>query len=118
MFFFGIFGTGSKSKVIREFSNIICTCGCLSRMELFEEYMYFHFFFIPIFKWGKKYYLKSRCCGSVFLVPDDYADEILKSGNIDLSRLRKIKPDFLTCPDCHRSFESDFEYCPYCGRKM
>ena len=40
MFFFGIFGIQNKEKNLKEFSNIICSCGMYSRMQLVERYYY------------------------------------------------------------------------------
>lgn len=118
MFFFGIFGTQNKTRLIKEFSNVICKCGRLSRIALIEEYMYFHFFFIPIFKWGRKYYAEARCCGRIFEVPPDYADELMKSETIDINRLREIESPYKICPSCGRYVDSNFRYCPYCGSSL
>lgn len=118
MFFFGIFGIQNKVNSIKEFSNVICVCGRYSRLHLVEEYTYFHFFFIPIFKWGKKYYVEARCCGRVFEVPDDYLDEVLKGDTIELSRLREIQTPYRVCPNCSRYVDSNYRYCPHCGREL
>lgn len=118
MFFFGIFGIQNKVKNVKEFNNVICVCGRYSHLQLIEEYMYFHFFFIPIFKWGRKYYVEARCCGRMFEVPEDYVDHILNNDDIDLSRLREIQTPYRVCSNCGKYVDSSFSYCPHCGKEL
>lgn len=118
MFIFGIFGVQNKSKILKEYNNVICTCGRFSKMVLIQEYMYFHFFFIPIIKWGKKYFLEARCCGRVFEVPDDYVDELLRSEIIDFNRVREVNTPYRVCPNCNQYVDRNFMYCPHCGSKL
>ncbi|HBM75727.1 MAG TPA: zinc ribbon domain-containing protein [Clostridiaceae bacterium] len=118
MFFFGIFGVQNKSRVVKEFNNVICRCGRLSSMQLIEEYMYFHFFFIPIFRWGRKYFVQARCCGRLYEVPEDYKDELLTSDTIDLNRLREKESPYKICPSCGKYVDSNYKYCPYCGAEL
>lgn len=118
MFFFGIFGIQNKSRVIKEFSNVICRCGRLSRMQLIEEYTYFHFFFIPLFRWGKRYYVQARCCGRMFEVPKEYEDELIAGQSVDLNRLREVQTPFRICPACGRYVDSNYRYCPHCGAEL
>lgn len=121
MFFFGIFGILDSEKRLKEFQNIICTCGSYSRAVLFMRYSYFHIFFIPIFKWNKRYYVTARCCGKMFAVPDDYVNELMKSNNIDFSKLHAINNNGSyekRCSNCGMTVDNEFEYCPYCGKKL
>lgn len=118
MFFFGIFGIQDKVRQIKEFTNIICTCGRYSSMKLMQSYTYFHIFFIPLFKWNKKYYIDARCCGRIFEVPDDYADELLQSDNVDMGRLKEINVPYRVCPNCGAQVDSGYRYCPYCGKEI
>lgn len=120
MFFIGIFGIQSKSKLQKEYENVICPdCGRFSRAELFESYMYFHFFFIPLFKWDRKYYIKLRCCNAIYVAEQDYAKELLGNDTIDFTRLKKAGiSDSRTCPNCGVYVDTSFNYCPNCGHKL
>jgi len=80
-----------------------------------EEYTYFHFFFIPIFKWGRRYYVEARCCGRVFEVPKDYVEEILRNDTVDVERLREIHMPYKVCRNCNNYVDSNYKYCPHCG---
>ena len=41
--------------------NICKSCGAYSNYTVFMTYMCLSLFFIPVFKWGKKYYVKASC---------------------------------------------------------
>ena len=71
MFFIGIFGI-HQSESLETYNNAICPLVAgLLRFEIFKTYSYFHIFFIPIFKWNTRYFVKTACCNSVYeLNPD------------------------------------------------
>lgn len=123
MFF--IFGIESKEKIINTIANVICKgCGQMSSYELIIKYNFLHLFFIPVFKWNKKYYLRSRCCGSLFEISKDVFDKISQQGkevNINDYELKEVynpNKGTVICSRCGRRSDSDFEYCPYCGSKL
>jgi hypothetical protein len=119
MFFIGIFGVQDKDRLIREYDSIICPgCGRLSRAELVELYTYFHFFFIPLFKWNRRYFIRFRCCGSIYAVEGNYVQELKKGATLDTGRLEKIGASGNTCPGCGNYVNPGFNYCPYCGAKL
>ena len=118
MFFISIFGIQQKDRIIKEFDNTICPdCGRLTRAELGESYTFFHFFFIPLFKWNKKYFVKLRCCGSIYMVESDYVNELINSTDIDFDKLSKVQYSGNLCPNCGTFINPNFIYCPYCGQK-
>jgi hypothetical protein len=125
MFFFGIFGVDYKEKEVKIIKNIICkACGQLSSYVLLTTYNYFHFFFIPIFKWNKRYYLKDRCCSSVFEISEETFDKINEKESVEINdnELKEVKNssynEVIICKNCGRRADSHFEYCPYCGSKL
>ncbi len=118
-FFIGIFGIQDKQRVVKEFNNVVCACGSLSRAELIEEYTYFHFFFLPLFKWNKRYFIRFRCCNRIFKVPEDYVSDLKHGFDIDIDRLEEIsKINMNICPNCGATIEKSFLYCPYCGHNL
>ena len=77
MFF--IFGVSPKRDKLDFNQNMVClNCKRYGRYEVILEYTCFSLFFIPIFKWGKKYYVKSSCCGCVYSISNDIGDKISK----------------------------------------
>lgn len=119
MFFFGIFGIQDKEKILRNFSGIVCpNCDKLSRAELITSYRYLHFFFIPVFKWNKKYYVLLRCCKSLYEANEMYAQELKTSDDIDFSKLYKVTTPDNICPGCGNYINPAFNYCPFCGQQL
>ncbi|KXG78547.1 hypothetical protein AN618_03030 [Fervidicola ferrireducens] len=119
MFFFGIFGIQDREKHLRDFDATVCpSCGRLSRAELIEVFTYFHFFFIPIFQWNRRYFVKFRCCPAIFSVDKEYAEELKRGADLDVSRLHKVFGHGSYCPECGSYVDPSFNFCPYCGRRI
>lgn len=120
MFF--IFGMSTKEKEIDFSQTIVCSnCGSYGRYQAFMTYSYFSLFFIPLFKWNKKYYIRSTCCDSLYSIDKDLGQDI-ESGqrtNISESDLHPININrSIVCNNCNYPIEEDFEYCPKCGEKL
>ncbi|EJO5348062.1 zinc ribbon domain-containing protein [Clostridium botulinum] len=125
MFFFGIFGINTKQEEIEDFENIVCKkCGTLSRYTVIKTYNIFHFFFIPLIKWGEKYYLKSRCCNTIYIISKENLHCVRSQGNlndIDLeevyTKCSRVNNSTMICNNCGKEIKCSFDYCPYCGKK-
>lgn len=122
MFF--IFGISSKEKDIDFIQTIICSnCGAYGRLETFMNYSYFSLFFIQIIKWNKKYYVRKTCCGSLYTIDNDLGKRIERGElkNIDEKDLKSVNVNYSKgkmCSNCNHSLDSDYEYCPKCGKKI
>ncbi len=54
MIFIG--GISQGQKILDYVKTVICDrCGRYGRFQVVMTYMYFSFFFIPLFKWNRKY---------------------------------------------------------------
>ena len=63
---FLIMGINNGRKVLDFTQLITCPCcGRNGRMEIIKTYTYFMFFFIPLFRWNKRYFVNMSCCGAV-----------------------------------------------------
>lgn len=119
MFF--IFGISQREDKLDFHQTFICPC-CSSygRMEVFYAYSYFSLFFIPLFKWNKRYYVKTSCCGAECEIPLALGNAIkrgeiafLNTDNLPFSRRTR------RCPKCgYIPADDSFEYCPRCGAKL
>jgi len=123
MFFIGIFGIQQAEKQIGTYNNAICpSCGSLTRFEVFKNYFYFHIFFIPIFKWNVKYFIKPVCCGSIYELDPIIGKQYEKGQNpkVENEHLRPLNQysPFKTCSGCGARVESGYSFCPYCGRRL
>lgn len=126
MFFIGIFGIEEKHKEIRNIQNVVCKgCQRMTTYQLIEKYNFFHFFFIPIFKWNYRYYLKCRSCTVVFEIPKELGER-LKLGENPVINDMDLNPVFrgenyktrIRCSNCGSEMEMGFQYCPHCGYKL
>lgn len=132
MFFIGIFGIEEKAKAIRQIEVSMCPfCTKRGTHTLFKVYSYFHFFFIPIFRWNVRYLLQTSCCNRVYLITNAQLAHDLERGIdvpitlADVELFRRFDQDFGYedarsdfCPNCQRRVSKTFLYCPYCGSKL
>ncbi len=122
MFF--IIGISSGVKQLTFLQTIVCPkCDHFGRLTIFMTYTYFSFFFIPLFKWGKKYYAKTSCCNAVYSIAPELGKSIEKGETITLSQedlhFAETEAHFgRECPLCGYPVSDSFEYCPKCGRKL
>lgn len=102
--------------------NICISCGAYSRYTVFMTYMCLSLFFIPTFKWGKKYYVKASCCGSVFELSEEKGKAIARGDDVritdaDLTIVRQYNQQ-KRCRNCGYETTEDFDFCPKCGEKL
>lgn len=122
MIFIGGISNGEKKLDFNQ--NIICPkCEAFSRMEVYMTFMYFSFFFIPLFKWNKKYYVKNTCCNSIYILDESIGSKIARGEEViindnNLELLNNISTIVNKCSKCGYVAQSDFEYCPKCGNKL
>ena len=131
MFF--ICGINQEEKELGSFGPYICgACGSYGRYRVYITYMCLSLFFIPIFKWSKKYYVQTTCCQSLYELNPEIGKRIQRGESVD------IRPEDMTlirrgtngyrgwqnpprrhvCPACGYETEEDFAYCPKCGTRM
>jgi len=122
MFFIGVFGIEDKCKEVRTLSNIVCpACGRYTAGTLYFSYTFFHFFFIPLFKWNKTYFVRLHCCGAVYTCDAQTAKDAQASGRIDFSKCSRQSAEAggaQSCPNCGARVAPGFSYCPYCGHRL
>ena len=115
MFLF-IIGINSKTEEFGMAPNVECPhCGRITSMKISVTYQVFHFFFIPLFKWGKRYLATGFCCDNVFSL------ELAEGKAFERGEKYTIDPRFLHPIDCGYSGHSGFEapvVCPYCGTEL
>lgn len=121
MFFIGVFGIEDRNKEIRGINNFACKSCTSLNGRLIKEFTCFHFFFIPLFKWNVRYYIVCNGCRTVFRISKEKGEALENSSTEtvsywDLEEMNYRKDN--VCPTCGRELNENFEYCPYCGRKL
>jgi hypothetical protein len=119
MFFIG--GISQKSEKI-EFNQVnVCEiCDKFSNIEVYKTYWYFSFFFIPIIKWNKEYFVKLNCCQKISKLDNEIGLKIEKGEitSIDMKNLDFKINSLKTCLNCGFKTEKDYTYCPKCSNKL
>ena len=102
--------------------NICKSCGAYARYTVFMTYMCLSLFFIPTFKWGRKYYVKTSCCDSLFELNAEKGRAIAngKAVTIEESDITSVMQNgrAKSCRNCGFETREAFEYCPMCGEKL
>jgi RNA polymerase subunit RPABC4/transcription elongation factor Spt4 len=117
MFFIGIFGIQAKQEVVESRQGEICpVCGSLDRYEILKEYQYFHIFFLPVWRWGERYLVRTRCCQQVRILPHEFGKALVRGEAADWSQLSQgVLDPLVRCAHCSTLLEPEYRYCPRCG---
>jgi hypothetical protein len=130
MFFIGIFGIENKEKDIKILSNLSCKkCNLSVTGRLIKAFSYFHFFFIPLFKWDEKYYVVCDNCRTVYSISKEKGKAVEHGENIDVTYWdlqEEVYNEYYNdnyykpkkCSNCDKIVEPNFKYCPHCGAKI
>lgn len=125
MFF--IAGIYSKKEELDYYEPIMCSC-CTKygRYEAFMEYSVFSLFFIPLFKFNKKFYARTTCCNSLYLITNKEKGLMMEreqGHNVflkdeDLKVIQKGTSCLSLCTNCGYQANEEHKYCPNCGNKL
>jgi ribosomal protein L40E len=129
MFFLGVFGIENKDKEIKILENISCKkCNSTVTGRLIKNFNFFHFFFIPIFKWDERYYVICDRCNALYSIEKEKGKAIERGEDINITYwdLQEIKQEYNSdeyfrgniCKKCGREVDTSFKYCPHCGAKL
>jgi rubrerythrin len=84
----------------------------------------FSLFFIPVLRWGRRYYVKSTCCNVTYEIDQELGKRILRGEAVTLTENdlhisnESGASGVSRCPTCGYPTDRDFDYCPKCGRKL
>ena len=85
MFFF--FGIMNDQKDLDFHQPMTCdVCGRMGQYQVFVTYMVLSIFFIPIFKWGRTYYVRTSCCGSLYQLRPEVGRAIERGENVAIQQ--------------------------------
>ena len=103
--------------------NICKSCGAYCRYRVYCTYMSFTIFFIPLFKWSKRYLVECLNCGTISILNNEIGKKIEHGEQITL-----LSDDFEStyfynnhnkcCNSCGYIADSDFSCCPKCGTRL
>lgn len=132
MIFIG--GISQGQKILDYVKTVICSqCGAYGRYQVFMTYTCFSFFFIPIFKWNRRYFVKMSCCETLYQLDQAAGEAIRRGENLDIpsSALTLVRAGHVRsswdngacktwhrCSSCGYETEEDFAFCPRCGSRL
>ena len=102
-----------------DFSQLItCNiCGKYGSFHVFMTYTVLSLFFIPCFKWNRRYYVRTSCCNTLYELDSEVGKAIAKGEKPKIlpEHLQKInqgRHSFRRCSYCGYETTEDFVYCP------
>ncbi|HCW80381.1 MAG TPA: hypothetical protein DG942_04660 [Ruminococcaceae bacterium] len=121
MFFFIAVTSSTKSlgqRLCRYFpccgaNRILSNVTCVSKR--------FVFFFIPLFRFGKRYFISCPRCGAVYEISKMEGNRLERNpyAEIDPNHIyRMVGQTARYCPYCGARLEPGSSYCPKCGRML
>lgn len=118
MFFIMGISQGEKKLNFNQLAVCRC-CGKYGHMEVVMLYSYLSLFFIPVLKWGKRYFVRMSCCGESVEIDKELGRKIHR-GEVtrlpeDIIPHKQYKDGFKKCGRCGFATEEDYLYCPKCG---
>lgn len=134
MFF--IMGIQSGQKELSFNQLVICSvCGSYGRYQVLMTYTSLSLFFIPILKWGRRYYVTLPCCKTVYELAPEMGKRIARGEPVeitmaDLTLVKAGRREHMeypadpvtgrkrVCEACGYETGEDFSYCPKCGSEL
>lgn len=115
MFF--IAGINSGESELPFTQPVVCPhCGRYGQYQVVMTYLCLSLFFLPVFKWNRRYQVRMRCCGMTYALNPEKGRAIAR-GEDGV----RIDPSDLTPyggPRGGYETHEDFAFCPRCGSPM
>ncbi len=97
-------------------------CGAYGRFRVFMISTVLYLFFIPVWRWNRRYYAETSCCHTLYELEASAGEAIAKGERImisaaDLKLIGRERP-YKRCAYCGYGTSEDFDYCPKCGNRF
>lgn len=109
-------------------TEICGVCGRYGRFQVFMTYTVLSLFFIPCFKWNRRYYVQTSCCNTLYELDREIGRRIERGEDVRIlpEHLQKVGNgrsgyhygDCKRCPNCGYETTEDFVFCPKCGTRL
>jgi len=112
-----------KKLISYPYSHVCQNCGEICTLEITMIASCLNLFFIPVFVFGRHYYVKSSCCGTLYELDKEVGNNIRKGKNTvitdkDLTLINNNYEPVHRCPNCGYEADNDFDFCPKCGSRL
>ena len=120
MFFIVGITSGTSELGMRRCASFPC-CSHGGAAALTCVYRQFTFFFLPLFRFGKRYFISCPDCGAVYEIERDEGKrvELDPQAEIDPGRIHRLAGRAARfCPNCGQRVNPDSRFCPFCGSRL
>lgn len=124
MFFIVGIDSGSENIGLRKCTFFPC-CNRYGTMAAVTcSYQVFTLFFIPLFRFGKRYFVTCPQCGTVYELSREEGRRIARDPGAEINpsqmyALRNFNNAYgKTCPNCHAAVDPNAHFCSNCGTKL
>ncbi len=100
-------------------------CGRYGQYRVFMLYTVLSLFFIPTFKWNRRYYVQTSCCGAIYELDPEIGQRIARGDDVEIMPQHLSRSErtwghafYKRCGNCGYETDEDFYYCPKCGEKL
>ena len=98
-------------------------CGAMGSYRVFMTYTVLSLFFIPCFKWNKRYYVQATCCNAIYELDPEIGNMIRRGEKVEirqehLTRVMNRGYSIKRCRNCGFTTDEDFDFCPKCGERL
>lgn len=102
--------------------GIFSCCGTYGAIAMVTcTFQRFTLFFIPLFRFGKRYFVTCPNCGTVYELSKEEGRRLERdaSAEIDPNQMYALhRSSGRICPDCHAAVDPNAHFCPNCGTKL
>ncbi len=114
-----LFGTGEDTDDLYLDQKITCpVCGKKAELRAYCTYKAFRLFFLPVWRWDKRYFVQTSCCGAACPIPEKLGEAVDGGAQLDWKKLplrgqRAVR--LRVCGRCGFETSQPFAFCPMCG---
>lgn len=123
MFFIMGINSGQKELGFRQLMTCR-VCGAYGSYSVFMTYTVLSLFFLPVFKWNRKYFVRTSCCNAIYQLDPGVGKQIAAGKEIEIQPWQLSPVEGFAwrqqrrCSNCGYTTAEDFEYCPKCGQRF
>ncbi len=121
MFF--VIGVNDRKEELEYDGLMTCDlCGAMGRFNVFMVCSVLYLFFIPVFRWNRRYYVETSCCHALYELDYEKGEAIGRGERVEIYeedlRLLNRGQRYKKCAFCGYQTSEDFDYCPKCGNRF